>query len=112
MIDLNNKRFRGQSNSSDGEVDSATIFHYYQDGPIIWGQYAGGTIVKGTLTGVIIDRETFHFNYNHVNNDSQLLSGYCHSVITKLDSGKLKINESWKWSGGKAGEGQSIIIEI
>ena len=112
MIDLNNKRFRGVSNSSDGEVSPATIFNYYQDDQIISGTYSGGSISYGTLTGVLLDDSTFHFNYCHVNEDQELLSGYCHSTVEILESGKYRIQENWKWSGGKEGSGNSIIEEI
>lgn len=112
MINLNNKQFKGVSNSADGEVSSETVFTYYQEGSIIWGSYGGGSILKGTLMGTTIDDKEFHFNYCHVNQDHELLSGHCQSKIEMTPSGKLRIHESWAWSGGKSGSGTSIIEEL
>ncbi len=110
-FNLNNKQFRGRSNSSGGEVSSTTLFTYYQDGEVIWGNYAGGAILKGTLIGKIIDHDTIEFNYSHINQDMELLSGYCRSTIELMTTGKLRLHEQWEWTTGKLGKGVSIIEE-
>jgi len=43
--------FAGVSNTPNGDVDAGTRFRYRQDGDVIWAEYEGPTIRKGTLTG-------------------------------------------------------------
>jgi hypothetical protein len=47
-INYNNKTFVSKENTDNGEVSSQTIFKYYQEGSIVWADYSGGEIVKGT----------------------------------------------------------------
>ena len=37
----NNKIFRSVENSSSGEVSSQTLFHYWQEGDVIWVKLMG-----------------------------------------------------------------------
>ena len=109
---LHERRFKGVSNDPSGEVDGNTIFQYYQDGDVIWGDYSGGSIIKGTFSGLIIDNQTITFNYCHVNQDHQLLSGQCASTVEVLTDGRYRLHESWEWTGGKAGSGSSVVEEV
>ena len=55
MIDYNNKKFRPISTSDNGEVDTEMIFHYKQSGNVLTCDYAGGSIKKGNLMGIVLD---------------------------------------------------------
>ena len=112
MFNLNKKHFRGVSNNSNGEVNSSTLFTYHQEGNIIWGSYEGGTIVKGSFVGRVTDGNHIEFNYTHINLNKTLLSGFCHSTIEVLDSGKIRLQEKWSWTSGKSGTGESVIEEV
>jgi hypothetical protein len=48
-IDLNNKKFKSEFNSKNGEISNQTVFTYYQKDSIIWAEYSGGQIVKGNI---------------------------------------------------------------
>ena len=109
---LNNKRFRGVSNNSNGEVSRSTLFTYQQEDDVIWGSYSGGAILKGTLIGKVVNHDTIEFYYTHINEEHQLLSGFCSSKIELLESGKLRLHEAWRWTGGKEGTGKSVIEEV
>lgn len=50
---LNGKKFKALSNSENGQVSNATLFHYHQKGDIIWTKYQGGEIMKGSIVGTI-----------------------------------------------------------
>ena len=52
---LDNRYFTTQSNSGNGEVSSETVFHYHQDGDLVYAEYSGGEILKGHLLGKMID---------------------------------------------------------
>ncbi|MDX1477808.1 MAG: hypothetical protein R3301_08865 [Saprospiraceae bacterium] len=112
MIDLNNKHFRATANSGAGEVDTRTRFTYYQDGEVVWGTYAGGSIRFGTLTGVMEDSGQLRFAYQHVNDNLRIMTGFCRSTPEILADGRIRMHETWEWTSGGEDAGQSVIEEI
>ena len=52
-FNYNNRFFAGVSNSETGEVSSDTIFHYRQQGDVVWATYEGGSIRFGTLVATV-----------------------------------------------------------
>ncbi|OAR00735.1 hypothetical protein LLEC1_00218 [Akanthomyces lecanii] len=49
MTTLDGRTFKAASNASNGQVGDGTEFHHHQQGNIVWAEYAGGSIVKGSL---------------------------------------------------------------
>ena len=107
-INLDGKCFFAVMNTESGEAGEETVFLYHQKGEIIWAEYQGGKILKGSLVGTIKDLE-LNFKYQHINIEKEIKSGQCKSVIEVSKENKLKINEKWQWSTGEKGE--SIIQE-
>ncbi|MFT4032429.1 MAG: n-acetylglutamate synthase [Siphonobacter sp.] len=110
MIDYNNRRFRTLRNSESGEVSDATTFHYYQDGKVLWAEYAGGLIVKGHIIGTVSSSGEIDMAYQHLNSAGELRTGTCHSVPERLADGRLILNEYWQWTNGESGT--SLIEEF
>ena len=106
---VDDRFFTAVENSESGEVSEQTIFCYHQKGNVIWAEYSGGDIVKGFLIGTMDEEHNLHFNYQHMNTDGNLRTGSCDSV-PKIENGKLRFNEKWKWTMGE--EGTSVIEEI
>jgi len=101
--------FTAVENSESGEVSDKTVFAYHQKDNAIWAEYSGGSIVKGFLIGNMDEKHNLHFSYQYINKAVQLKSGKCNSE-PKLENGKLRFYEKWKWDNGE--EGSSIIEEI
>ena len=74
-INYHNKKFRSVSNSTGGEVDGDTIFHYSQDGDIVSGRYKGGSIISGSLIAKVDDEGNLDMRYQHVNKEGELMTG-------------------------------------
>ncbi len=106
---LEGRFFTVVDNSESGEVSNKTIFSYHQKGNVIWAEYSGGSIVKGFLLGTMDDNHTLHFDYRHINKSGDSKSGSCVSC-PKMENGKLRFYEKWKWDGGE--EGTSVIEEV
>lgn len=104
VIDLNGKRFKALANSE-------TVFNYYQDEQIIWANYSGGEIVKGSLIGKVIDSDSFEFVYQHLNNQNELLTGKCTSFPKMNSESKIEISEEWQWTCSDFSTGTSTLIE-
>lgn len=111
-FNLNNKQFFAASNSDNGEVDSKTIFSYFQKNGIVWANYEGPYIIKGFLLGKYVDQNHVQFNYQHINSEMTLMTGKCTSKIELMSSGKLRLLEDWEWTCGDYSKGHSEIIEL
>ena len=112
MYNYHNKKFRSIQNSGTGEVSGDTVFHYYQEGHVFWATYKGGAIVKGYMVGKVAEDGTLDFNYQHINRDHQLMTGFCTSTPRVLDDGRIELSESWEWTSGQKGKGESTVVEI
>lgn len=110
-INLNNKKFTSQSNSSNGEVSNDTIFNYHQQEEMIWAEYSGGQILKGNLIGKIIDNH-LEFVYQHININQEIMTGKCKSYPEANSSGEIILKEFWQWTCRDQSKGNSILIEI
>lgn len=108
----NNKTFRPASNSSNGEVDNTTRFHYYQDGSIVWADYAGGSITKGSLIATVAENGCLDMRYHHVNTEGKIMTGKCTSVPEILEDGRLRLKETWQWTSGDGSKGESVLEEV
>ena len=109
LFSLDDRFFTAVSNSDTGEVSDETIFAYHQKDNVIWAEYSGGSIIKGFLLGTIDDNNNLHFDYRHINASGESKSGSCVSK-PRVENGKLRFYENWKWSDGI--EGTSIIEEL
>ena len=110
-FNLNNKIFISKENSANGEVSKATSFTYFQEDNIIWADYSGGDILKGSLIGKVTSENQIEFNYQHINRDNNLKAGFCKSIVVNLPPGKLQLVEQWQWYSGDQSTGHSQLIE-
>mgnify|MGYP000938523723 CR=1 FL=1 len=106
------RRFRSVSNTPNGEVAGDTVFTYHQDGSTVWAEYSGGSIVRGFLVGVAAPGGELDFAYGHINGESVIRTGRCHSVPEFLSDGRIRLREKWNWTNGDCSSGESVIEEI
>ncbi len=111
-INYDGRTFIPQMNSENGEVDEQTIFTYHQNGNLLWAEYSGGDIVKGSIIGTVLDNGELDFVYQHMNQEMQLKTGKCHSVPTVLNDGKIQLTETWEWTSGDYSKGESLLKEV
>jgi hypothetical protein len=111
-INYNNRTFRSVSNSETGEAGAETLFHYRQEGRIVWAEYSGGQIVRGQLIAACGEDGVLEMRYQHINARGELMTGTCHSTPEVLPDGRLRLNEKWRWTSGDRSEGESVIEEL
>lgn len=111
-ISYNNRKFRSVENSGTGEVGSETIFHYYHEGDIVWAEYEGGDILRGTLIALKLDDDSLDMRYQHINRKGELMTGRCNSIPELLPDGRLRLHETWQWTSGDLSSGRSVVEEI
>lgn len=111
-ISYDGKRFIPKCNASNGEVNNETTFVYQQNGSKLWGTYSGGGVTNGVINGQVLDNGELEFCYQHINKNSELRIGTCHSIPHILDNDKLELEEYWQWLNGDMSKGTSTITEI
>lgn len=111
-VDYDGRKFVPKMNSENGEVSEQTIFLYHQNGSLLWAEYSGGDILKGSLMGFVSDNGELDFVYHHINRDMKVKTGKCHSVPTVMENGKIKLSEQWEWTSGDFSKGESLLIEV
>lgn len=111
-IHFDNRTFRSISNSDTGQVGSETLFHYHQDGDVVWAEYSGGEIVRGTLIAKVQADDSLEMRYQHVNRKGELMTGVCTSIPELLPDGRIRLHETWQWTCSDHSSGESILEEI
>lgn len=106
------RTFRSVSNSDGGDVGSETIFEYHQDGELVWATYSGGAVRFGTLVALADAAGNLDMRYQHISSDGSIRTGRCRSRPALLPDGRLRLHETWEWTGGKQGRGYSVVEEI
>lgn len=106
------RRFIPKTNSENGEVSEQTTFTYHQNGNLLWADYSGGDILRGSLIGTVLINGELDFVYHHMNQDMQVKTGKCHSVPTVLEDGRIELSEKWEWTSGDYSEGESLLVEV
>ncbi|MDE6627377.1 MAG: GNAT family N-acetyltransferase [Lachnospiraceae bacterium] len=110
-INYNGKIFVPKSNTENGEVDEETTFYYFQEHDLFWAKYSGGDVLKGYMIGIVDENAELDFHYQHLNKDSQVRIGKCHSIPHILESGKIELQEKWQWLNGDMSSGESVVVE-
>ncbi len=112
QVNYDNRRFTSIANTADGEVNAETIFHYHQQGQLVWAEYRGGAIVFGTLIAKVDEIGCLEMRYQHLNTAGELMTGRCHSTPEMLPDGRLRLHERWQWTSGDGSAGASIVEEM
>jgi hypothetical protein len=109
------RRFRSVSThtaGTPGDVGAETVFEYHQDGPAVWAVYSGGAVARGALVATADGAGVLDVRYAHVAADGALRTGACRSTPEALPDGRLRLHETWRWTGGAEGEGTSTVEEV
>jgi hypothetical protein len=110
-LNYDRRAFRSVENAA-GEVDAETRFLYRQIGSRVWATYRGGAIAFGTLVAAAAPDGRLDMRYQHVNREGAWREGRCDTVPERLPDGRLRLYESWRWTGGTTGEGRSIVEQV
>ena len=111
-INYDKRTFRSVSNTPNGEVDDSTLFHYHQQGDVVWATYAGGAVRFGTLIATVDANARLDMRYSHVNAQGDIMTGICTSTPETLPDGRLRLHEQWRWTSGDGSSGESIVEEV
>ena len=109
-INFNNKIFSLLENSSEGKVNTNTIFKYSQVGDLVTADYHGGTIVYGKIIAKLVE-DKLEMLYQCLTIDGELKAGKAIAQINFSENGKMKLSLEWEWLGENERSGTSEYIE-
>src|SRR5262249_7978021 len=101
------RRFRAA-----GHGEQAPVATYRQRGDLVWADFAGGAVRRGSLTGLCRPDGAVEFTYTMVLADGSVLAGHCRSIPEVLPDGRIRLHEQWERYGPHAAAGTSELEEI
>lgn len=111
-FDLNNRKFSSVTNTENGDVGSQTVFYYRQEGEMVWADYGGGSVRRGSLIARWVEENLLEMHYQHLSTDNEFKTGRCLSRPEQLSDGRLRMHEEWQWTSSDQSSGTSTIEEI
>ncbi len=111
VMNLNDKKFATTENKS-GLSSEETIFHYFQNGTTITGEYKGGAVREGFIIGKQTGDSKIELLYQCLTTEGELKAGESKGTISETPSGKLKLEFDWNWLNGDLSGGKSEYMEI
>jgi GNAT superfamily N-acetyltransferase len=111
LYDFHKKQFSVITNDGiDVEVNTNTVFNFFQNGELIYAEYKGGKVKYGEIFG-LIENDTAHFYYSQVNVEGGKNKGSSRGEIKILENNKLQLIDRWEWKN-KNGQGLCIMEEV
>jgi len=105
--------YHGRTFRPGGEDPAhSPVARYYQDGDLIWGEFAGGHVRRGSLAGRCAPDGTLEFSYCMVRDSGEIISGYCQSSAQRLADGRIRLDEQWERFTPHSASGLSYLEEI
>lgn len=108
--DLNGVLLQVVENSPTSVIDRDTVFLFEQTGDTVRARYEGGSILSGTLDGILKDG-VLEFAFSQIELPSTLATGTSKCRLRRLD-GVLELVEDFTWSDDNRGTGTNILREI
>lgn len=111
-VNLDQRLFVSRANTTNGDVNGDTRFHYRQAGARIWATYDGGPVRFGALVAVGDSAGRLDMRYHHLGPGGTLRTGACVATPELLSDGRLRLNEEWRWTNGDLSAGRSVVEEV
>lgn len=105
-INYDGRLFR-KADGGDG-----TVARYRQDGDLVWAEFAGGKVRRGTVTGTCSPEGTLRLAYTMVLTTGEVISGFTVNVPRRQTDGRLVLREEWQRFGEHADSGVSYLEEV
>ncbi|HEX8081937.1 MAG TPA: hypothetical protein VF557_17125 [Jatrophihabitans sp.] len=108
MIDYDGRRFSPVTESSG----PAPVAQYHQQQDLIWGEFSGGEVRRGSLAGTCDAEGVVQFAYCMVLTSGEAVTGLCRSIPQVLADGRIRLTEYWERFGSGASNGVSTLEEL
>jgi hypothetical protein len=85
---------------------------YRQENDLVWAEFTGGDVRRGSLAGTCAEDGTIDFAYSMVLASGAVVSGRSVNTPEFLPDGRIQLNEQWERYGQNADQGISSIVEV
>jgi hypothetical protein len=109
VIDYNGRQFRSTAMET-AIAGGGPIGHYHQDGHVVWAEFVGGRVRRGSLTGTCDADGVLSLAYAQVLDDGEVVAGVCTSRPELLPDARVRLHEHWRRFDGSTGV--SVIDEL
>ena len=107
-IRYDGRRFR----VADQPGEDVPRARYHQDGDLVWADFAGGDVRRGSLTGRSAPDGALELSYTMVLTTGEVVAGHCNSRPELLPDDRIRLRERYRRFTPTASEGSSIIEEV
>jgi len=106
MIDYEGRRFRKPGDTS------GTVATYHQQGDVVWADFSGGEVRRGSIAGVRLSDGTLRLGYTMVLTSGEVICGHSLNTPVSGADGRLRLRENWQRYGPHASSGVSYLEEV
>ncbi|MBR8741642.1 hypothetical protein [Nocardiopsis sp. MG754419] len=93
-------------------ANDGVLSRYRQDGDLVWADFTGGKVRRGTVNGTCAADGTLRLAYTMVLDSGEVISGYTVNVPQPRPDGLLVLREQWERYGENADSGVSYLEEV
>lgn len=112
-MNLAGTAFRATSNSDNGSSNAETVMRFTSDdGIVVAGTYAGGTIVTGHVLAKRIDAGELEMLYHGATKDGSHNAGRARARFISESDGSVHMYVDWEWLTGDKSKGQSDWVRV
>jgi len=112
MVDYDGRRFRSSAAETAAGDGRTPIGHYHQRGDVVWAEFSGGAVVRGSLVASCAQDGTLTAAYCQVLADGEVVAGSCTTTPEVLPDGRLRLREQWRRHDAAGSTGVSYIEEL
>ena len=105
-IDYEGRAFRQPGSTDD------TVARYHQDGDLVWADFSGREVRRGTVTGLCGPDGTLRLAYTMVLASGEVISGRTVNTPEPKSDDRLVLREEWERYGEHAATGVSYLEEV
>jgi hypothetical protein len=111
LINYDGRTFRSAAAETAGTDGAGPVGHYHQAGDVVWAEFAGGKVVRGSLVGSCGRDGVLELAYSQLLRTGEVIAGRCTSVPDVLADGRIRLREHWQRFAPEPGTGVSVIEE-
>jgi hypothetical protein len=106
MIDYEGRRFRKAGDAS------GTVAVYHQQGDVVWAEFAGGEVRRGSIAGLRQADGTLRMGYTMILTGGEVVCGHSLNAPVSDPGEPLRLRETWERYGPHASTGVSFLEEV
>lgn len=106
MINYDGRRFRKPGD----EIGPIAVYHQQDD--VVWAEFAGGDVRRGSIAGTSAPDGTLRMGYTIVLANGDVICGHTVNTPEVAEDGRFRLREAWERYGPHAATGVSYLEEV